>query len=51
MTTKELRTGTAGDGATVWMVVTMRRGTTGRWIYHTERFDTEAEAVSWRRWA
>ncbi len=46
---KELHTGIGGNGATVWMVVTVR-ALDGSWR-HVERFDNEAEARAWLKYA
>ena len=48
---RELETGLAGDGAKVWLVVTTWTGADGRHRQHAERFDSEAEARHWMRWA
>ncbi len=45
---KELHTGINGSGATVYLVVTVSE--TGGWK-HIEKFDTEAEALNWIKWA
>jgi hypothetical protein len=45
---KEINTGLSGSGKTVWMVCTVC--VNGSWK-HVERFDNEAEARHWMKWA
>jgi len=45
----EIHTGIGGNGEPIWLVVTVREND-GSWR-HIERFNTEAEAISWRKWA
>lgn len=48
MTHKELHEGTAGNGTTIWLVVTINEQ--GDWIWQ-ERFTNLKEAQSWLKYA
>ena len=47
-TTTQLVEGTAGNGSTIYLVVTVNASDDWK---HVERFQNKAEAVNWIRWA
>jgi hypothetical protein len=46
----ELRTGISGNGRTIYVVQTERKGEEGQTILHQERFHCILEAKNWIRW-
>ena len=46
-----LSSGYSGQGKTIYIVQTLRKGTTGRNIYGYESFKTKKEAEKWIRYA
>ena len=47
----ELRSGVRGDGRTIYIVQTERKGEQGQTILHQERFSCILEAKNWIKWA